>query len=892
MLGSRSTLIVVGGGTAGNAVAARLSQYLPNSSVLVIEAGPYAPDEDKINIPGLKGTTLGTKYDWNFTSIPQPQLYNRTITQDRGKVLGGSSALNLLIWDRGSKPEYDAWGEVGNPGWNWKSMDAAMSKAENFTNPGPPIYTGHAGYGIAGPINAVVNKFIPVQQDTWIPTLENLGVPLNSEWLDGENVGVAYHSSSIDPTHYNRSYSAVEYLPRAGPNLEVWTNTEVAKVNLEEQDGSYVATGVTLMDGSTVSARKEVIVSGGTIKNPQLLELSGVGNSSILSAAGVAQKINLPGVGENLQDHPRIQASYQLKSNYTSFDKLKHDPAYAAEQLALYEAGNLTEYGYAASAYSYQSWSSIVSNDSSLVEAAKSVVASTENNVVDKKKLEFLTNAKFTKTIAQSELVLSDGYTGSKGYPAINTSLGYVHIKSDDASEHPAYNPAFASNEYDLQGLITIAKYIRKVAQTAPFSETWTSEYEPGLDVVQTEEEWQTYVLNNTQPFYHPVGTCAMLPREDGGVVDPSLMVYDTTNLRVVDASIIPILVSAHPQTGIYGVRKGLRRSLRLAGRRGLEWSHNKCLGNDDKEQKVKLLEVDFEDSDTFPLLIGATSESPVEQFDAKRKQYDCELLIAWGPDTLTPMKHRSDMVVTAYKLGFALVYGLRLSARDIDLECLSKIIPAVTDFADAYSLLPACANNISHLIFGHAWDGYDIVASNPFQMLLTACNLESESIYREAMKHAAAIHHRFGPHEKSEVYNSTYFSERGEHTLQDNLERHTREFSDELEEVAKSILRVYPYVCGQSGAARDVGLAIYRDWIINNVMDQWDGRGFLVLLDTGYNVNDIVAKWSTKGWHKEVGILYKDYIYPWVDTAKIAEIVFEELTVAGVDDARHGANW
>ena len=566
--------IVVGGGTAGNAVAARLSQYLPDSSILVIEAGPFAPYEDRINIPGMKGSTIGTKYDWNFTSIPQPQLYNRTIAQARGKVLGGTSALNLIIWDRGSKPEYDAWGEVGNPGWNWDSMIAAMNKAENFTNPGPPEYTGTSGYGVAGPINAVINKFIPAQQDTWIPTFNNLGVPSNTAaWLTGENVGAAYHSSSIDPTHYNRSYSAVEYLPRAGPNLKVMTNTEVAKVNLEKDGKTYVATGVTLLSGEVITANKEVIVSGGTIKSPPILELSGIGSQAVLKAAGVKQKINLPGVGENLQDHPRIQASYLLKSNYTSFDRLKYDTAFAAQQLALWKAGEISEYDYCASAYSYQNWSSILGDESGLVELAKQVANAT-NNVVDKKKLTFLTDPTFSKTIAQAEFVLSDGYTGNKGYPAVGTPLhnagagfttiiaglmhplsrGYVHIKSNNASEHPAYNPAFASNEYDLQGLITMAKYIRKAAQTAPFSSVWTEEYEPGLDAVQTDDEWKTYVLNNTQPFYHPVGTCAMLPQADGGVVNSNLTVYGTTNLRVVDASVIPILVSAHPQTGIYGI--------------------------------------------------------------------------------------------------------------------------------------------------------------------------------------------------------------------------------------------------------------------------------------------------------------------------------------------------
>ena len=240
---------------------------------------------------------MGTKYDWNFTSIPQSSLLGRTITQSRGKVLGGTSAINLLIWDRGSKPEYDAWEQVGNPGWNWESMIQAMNKAENFTNPGPPIYTGSSAYGVAGPINAVVDRYIPRQQDGWIPTLENLGVALNSEWLAGENVGVAYHSSTIDTTHYNRSYSAVEYLPRAGSNLDVMTDTEVAKINLEESSAGYRATGITLLSGHSIRAAKEVILSAGTIKSPQLLELSGIGNTSIIQAAGVKSKIDLPGVG-------------------------------------------------------------------------------------------------------------------------------------------------------------------------------------------------------------------------------------------------------------------------------------------------------------------------------------------------------------------------------------------------------------------------------------------------------------------------------------------------------------------------------------------------------------------------------------------------------------------
>ena len=351
------------------------------------------------------------------------------------------------------------------------------------------------------------------------------------------------------------------------------TNTQVAKVNLEKKVGKRVATGVTLLNGEIITAKKEIIVSGGTISYPQILELSGIGGAKTLHAAGVDQIINLPGVGENLQDHQRIQASYLLKENYTSFDKLKVDPDYAEQQLALWVAGKFSAYDYVASAYSYQNWSSILGQDSdSLVNAAKQVVTTSEKNVVDKKKLDFLTDPTLSSKIAQVELILSDGYTEGKGYPAEDDPLygrgfttiiaglthplarGYVHINSSDASAHPVYNPAFASNEYDLQALVAMAKYIRTVAQTAPFSKVWQDEYEPGLDEVQTDEQWMTYVRNNTNTFYHPVGTCAMLPQEDGGVVDSNLMVYGTSNLRVVDASVIPILVSAHPQTGIYGI--------------------------------------------------------------------------------------------------------------------------------------------------------------------------------------------------------------------------------------------------------------------------------------------------------------------------------------------------
>ncbi|KAF4836160.1 Dehydrogenase citC [Colletotrichum siamense] len=558
--------IVVGGGTAGVAVAARLSEGLPDSKILLIEAGPEAWDEPKINVPGMKGSTLATKYDWNFTTVAQTNVNNRVFSVNRGKVLGGSSALNLMSYDRSAAEEYDSWEALGNAGWNWETMIAAMKKSENFTGINTDTY-GSEGVGDSGPVKAVINRIIPEHQETWIPTMNTLGIKTNLESLGGNPLGVMYQPSSIDATHYNRSYSANAYVPIAGSNLEILSDTTVVKVNLEQVGDEQQATGVTLQDGTVIAANKEVILSAGSIQSPGLLELSGIGQASVLNSSGIAQVIDLPGVGENLQDHLRIQSSYQLKPEYTSFDILRSNTTYAAEQLALWNAGEVSLYDYTGSGYTFTTWAQALGNDSQMVALAKEA-AGEDPSKVDAKKLEFMTNP----AIPQLEVIFSDGYTGVKGYPASTSSLfgkgfftliaaimhpmsrGNIHINPADTTGKPIINPNYFAHEHDLEAAIQAIKYCRKIATTEPMASIWESEYEPGLDVVQTDEQWKEFALNTTLSIFHPVGTCSMLPKEDGGVVDANLKVYGTSNLRVVDASVIPLLVSAHVQTAVYGI--------------------------------------------------------------------------------------------------------------------------------------------------------------------------------------------------------------------------------------------------------------------------------------------------------------------------------------------------
>ncbi|KAF4815976.1 Dehydrogenase citC [Colletotrichum siamense] len=558
--------IVVGGGTAGVAVAARLSEGLPDSKILLIEAGPEAWDEPKINVPGMKGSTLATKYDWNFTTVAQTNVNNRVFSVNRGKVLGGSSALNLMSYDRSAAEEYDSWEALGNAGWNWETMIAAMKKSENFTGINTDTY-GSEGVGDSGPVKAVINRIIPEHQETWIPTMNTLGIKTNLESLGGNPLGVMYQPSSIDATHYNRSYSANAYVPISGSNLEILSDTTVVKVNLEQVGDEQQATGVTLQDGTVIAANKEVILSAGSIQSPGLLELSGIGQASVLNSSGIAQVIDLPGVGENLQDHLRIQSSYQLKPEYTSFDILRSNTTYAAEQLAFWNAGEVSLYDYTGSGYTFTTWAQALGNDSQMVALAKEA-AGEDPSKVDAKKLEFMTNP----AIPQLEVIFSDGYTGVKGYPASTSPLfgkgfftliaaimhpmsrGNIHINPADTTGKPIINPNYFAHEHDLEAAIRAIKYCRKIATTEPMASIWESEYEPGLDVVQTDEQWKEFALNTTLSIFHPVGTCSMLPKEDGGVVDANLKVYGTSNLRVVDASVIPLLVSAHVQTAVYGI--------------------------------------------------------------------------------------------------------------------------------------------------------------------------------------------------------------------------------------------------------------------------------------------------------------------------------------------------
>ncbi|KAN0061487.1 hypothetical protein ACQY0O_006334 [Thecaphora frezii] len=564
--------VIVGGGTAGLAVAARLSEN-GKYSVGVIEAGGSGFNVSIIDIPGQFGADLGTVYDWNYTTVARDNVPSSG--WPRGKVLGGSSALNFLVWDRSAKAEIDAWEELGNPGWNWNNLYAAMRKAESFHAPSAAdaaklgIQPVAADYGSDGPIQVSFPRYISQQVQRWIGALTELGIPYNNQPLAGDNVGASQQPSDINPTNSTRSYSAAAYLfPNTNrKNLRVLTNAQASKVNLLKTYNGYKATSVTVTSKGlsyVIRAKKEVILSAGTVGTPQLLELSGIGSAKLLKSLGISSKIDLPAVGENLQDHTYSATVYKLKPGIDTLDSLRNNLTFAAQQLELYKANKPSIFEETVPSIGYVSLERVVGakRAAQLIEEVSEYVAQSTApyKATLEKQVDFLKN--HADTVGQMELIGIDGYFAGTGAPAAGAnyftvlaaqqhlfSRGSIHITSSNPNVHPAINSNYFSAPFDLELATAGTSYTRQVGLSAKYADIVEGQAWPAADRDLTE-----YTRTTSVTEYHPIGTASMLPRDQGGVVDPKLIVYGTTNLRVIDASIIPSHIAAHIQATVYGV--------------------------------------------------------------------------------------------------------------------------------------------------------------------------------------------------------------------------------------------------------------------------------------------------------------------------------------------------
>ncbi|KAF7331343.1 GMC oxidoreductase [Mycena kentingensis (nom. inval.)] len=573
--------VICGGGTAGLTLAARLTED-PSVTVAVLEAGEHNLGEPLIDMPGQFGGTFGNeKFDWAFPVVPQKHSQNKTYMWQRGKGLGGSSHMNFYAWSKPPAKDVDAIEQLGNPGWNWAEYSKYTRISETFHPAAQEQLDAYphthdlASRGKDGPIQVTVPFSVSTIDKLFQATCAAKGLKQIKDPYGGDINGTWMASANLDPKTWKRSYAATGYyLPNKGrKNLTVLTEAMVARVLFADaaKGADLVAAGVEFIHGGKthkVHAKKEVILSTGTIKSPQLLELSGIGRKEILEKIGVECKIDLRGVGQNVQDHTYFGISFELKSSdgHVTFDKMR-EPEFAAEQLKLYaKLQGMQRIGITSFAY-FPYTSATPEAPALIARAAASVEALKQSGTLEPGQAEILDlqiAGMRDDAVPELEIIAFPGYFTTlsppepgKSYVSILSVLnhplshGTIHAASKDPLAKPEIDPAYFANDNDLENLVQHIKFIRSMADTEPFKSAIVRECDPG-PAYKTDEELRDYVYKCHGTSWHTVGSTSMLPLDKQGVVNPELKVYGTKNLRVVDIGIVPIQLACHTHATAY----------------------------------------------------------------------------------------------------------------------------------------------------------------------------------------------------------------------------------------------------------------------------------------------------------------------------------------------------
>ena len=519
--------VIVGAGSAGCVLAARLSED-PGATVILLEAGgDDRPGKEKgqflsnlwIHVPiGYSQTLKDPKVNWLYQTEPDPGTDGRTHVWPRGKVLGGSSSINAMLYVRGQRADYDGWRQLGCEGWSWDDVLPYFRRAQHQSRGQDELHA------VGGPLHVGDPADGHEVSEAAIAAAEALGLP-RRDCNGPDQEGVSWFQVNIKDG--KRHSAAVAYLHPAmvRPNLQVLTRALAQRVLFEGRRAS----GVEIERGGerqVVRARREVILSGGAINSPQLLELSGIGQAERLRGLGIEVVQDLPGVGENLQDHFVVGLTYRLKRGTLSVNELARGPRLLREvgRYLLHKRGLLT-LSAAHVALFTRSRPDLAGPDLQyhILPATMDADKLSNEQVMELEKEPGL-------TIAPCQLRPE--------------SRGSVHLKSADPAVHPAIRPNYLADPLDREVVIAGLKFGRELAGTNPLAAFVDHETSPGADV-HGDEELLAYARARGTTIYHPVGTCAM-GQGPQAVVDPQLRVIGVEGLRVVDASIMPRLISGN----------------------------------------------------------------------------------------------------------------------------------------------------------------------------------------------------------------------------------------------------------------------------------------------------------------------------------------------------------
>ncbi|KAJ7772273.1 aryl-alcohol oxidase precursor [Mycena metata] len=543
--------VIVGGGTAGCVLANRLSENA-NVSVLLLEAGPSNADVFDSIIPMLPSLlNPNTLYDWNYSTTPQTGFNGRSIQYPRGHMLGGSSSVNYMAYTVASFEDWNRYARLsGDDGWSWSSIQKYIARNEDWTPPAD----GHNTSGQYNPAYHSSQGITSVSLPGFAHDFDSLIIattaekprrfPFNLDMNDGRPLGLGWIQTTIKGGQ--RSSSATSYLGgdfASRENLHIVVNTRVTRLfhnGLHKVSPIFRTVEFTQSETgprTNVTATKEVILSAGAVGTPQILLLSGIGDQEALTALGINTIVDNPSVGHNLSDHPVLPNVWYVNSTAT-FDDLSRNSTFAAAEVASWaktQQGMLVD-----SPLAHLVWARVPDGSYSIPDPSAGPLT------------------------GQYEMLFSNGWLGATQAPptgyfmTISTAVtapssrGNLTLSTSNPFDQPNINPNLLGTDFDL----FVMKEAVRAARDFVTAEAWESyvvrEFET-LAAATTPATLEQYIRKNSGTIFHPVGTASMSPKGARyGVVDPDLLVKGVSGLRIADASILPLVPSAHTQVPVY----------------------------------------------------------------------------------------------------------------------------------------------------------------------------------------------------------------------------------------------------------------------------------------------------------------------------------------------------
>ena len=517
MPGETYDYVIVGAGSAGCVAANRLSAD-PNVSVLLIEAG----GQDNyfwIPIPvGYLFTIGNPRTDWMYRTEPDPGLNGRTLGYARGKVMGGCTSINAMIYMRGQRSDYEQWTADGNRGWSWDECLLFFKRMEDYCGGADELH------GVGGELPVQEPRVSWEILDAWRDAAEECGIPKIAEFNRGDNFGSAYFQMNQRKGVRWNAVRAFLWPAKGRRNLHILDNAHVERIRFQQRYGERRATGVELRLSNrqtrTIEARREVLLAAGAIGSPQILQLSGVGPGDLLQQHGIPVVLDAPGVGENLHDHLQIRLQYKVANTVTLNDRARSlfGKLSMGMEYLLFRTGPLTM------------------PPSQLGAFARSDPSQASANI--EWHVQPLSLDKFGEPLHEFSAIT----------PSVcnlrPTSRGHVRIRSRDPQQHPAITLNYLATEEDRRVALDSIRITRRIMSAPALARFQPQEFRPGAEL-QSDQDLLRAAGDLGTTIFHPVGTCRM-GRDEKAVVDDRLKVRGVQGLRVIDASVMPRITSGN----------------------------------------------------------------------------------------------------------------------------------------------------------------------------------------------------------------------------------------------------------------------------------------------------------------------------------------------------------